>query len=116
MKTTIVCPNKNDPAWMRLVAEIGETRSFIAFFRNGDVIPDTATARRILTRPEAERKPAPRAESVETRTPVIQFRRADAHTIQTGQIATARNGRPHSHPRRQPQERHVFKVSAESST
>jgi hypothetical protein len=98
MKTAFVCPNKNNPAWMRLVAEIGETRSFIAFFRNGDVIPDTATARRILKiRPDVGRKPAPRAESVETRTPAIQFRRADAHTIKGGQITTPRSGRLLAH-------------------
>ena len=41
---TVICPNKNDPAWKRLVEAIGEDCSYLAFFRNGDVIPDPATA------------------------------------------------------------------------
>jgi hypothetical protein len=87
----------------RLVAEIGEERrAFIAFFRNGDVIPDAATARWILKiRPEAEQKPSSPAAPVETRIPAIQFRRADAHTIKAGQIATPRGDRPHSRARLQ---------------
>lgn len=98
MKTAIACPNKNDPAWKKLVAEIGEERSYIAFFRNGDVIPDAATARWILKiRPEAEQKPSPPATPVETRIPAIQFRRADAHTIKGGQITTPRSGRLLAH-------------------
>ncbi len=44
----IVCPNKSDPAWKKLVTEIGEAPAYIAFFRNGDSIPDVATARAIL--------------------------------------------------------------------
>jgi hypothetical protein len=89
MKTAIVCPNKNDPAWKRLVVEIGEDRAFIAFFRNSDVIPDAATARQLLNiKPEAGRKPSPPATPVETRIPAIQFLRADAHTIKGGQITT----------------------------
>jgi hypothetical protein len=117
MKTQIICPNKNDPAWIRLVAEIGEARSFIAFFRNGNLIPDVLMARQLLNiKPKTGRKPAPRAESVEIRTPALQFRRVDAHTIKGGQIATPRGGKPHSNPRRQPPARQVFKVSAESST
>jgi len=113
MKTAIVCPNKNDSAWKNLVAEIGEVRSFIAFFRNGDVIPDAATARQLLNiKPEAGRKPPPPATPVETRIPAIQFRRANTHTIKAGQIAARRGNKPHSHSRRQPQTRHVFKVGA----
>jgi len=98
MKTAIVCPNKNDPAWKRLVVEIGEDRAFIAFFRNSDVIPDAATARQLLNiKPEAGRKPSPPATPVETRIPAIQFLRADAHTIKGGQITTPRSGRLLAH-------------------
>jgi hypothetical protein len=74
MKTAIVCPNKNDPAWKKLVAEIGEERSYIAFFRNGDVIPDAATARQVLKiKPEAGREPTMPTAPVETLKPAIQF-------------------------------------------
>ena len=48
MKTKIVCPNKNDPAWKILVNGIGEDLAYLSFFRNHDVIPDVATARAIL--------------------------------------------------------------------
>ena len=48
MKTPIVCPNKKDPAWKKLVEAIGEAPAYISFFRNGDQIPDPATARAIL--------------------------------------------------------------------
>jgi hypothetical protein len=48
MKTKIVCPNKNDPAWKTLVEAIGEDLAYLSFFRNDDVIPDVATARTIL--------------------------------------------------------------------
>jgi hypothetical protein len=44
----IICPNKSDPAWKNLVAAIGEPQAFLAFFRNGDSIPDTATAWKLL--------------------------------------------------------------------
>jgi hypothetical protein len=45
----IVCPNKSDPAWKKLVAQIGEPRAFLAFFRNGNFIPDVATAWKLLS-------------------------------------------------------------------
>ena len=48
MKTKIVCPNKNDPAWKALVNAIGEPRAYLTFFRNHNVIPDVTTARAIL--------------------------------------------------------------------
>ncbi|MGD1089432.1 MAG: hypothetical protein ABR955_12010 [Verrucomicrobiota bacterium] len=49
MKTTIVCPNKNDPAWKKLVKELGDERyAYISFFRNNNVIPDVGRARAIL--------------------------------------------------------------------
>ncbi|MGD0349924.1 MAG: hypothetical protein ABSB84_06370 [Verrucomicrobiota bacterium] len=48
MKTKIVCPNKNDPAWKTLVDAIGEPRAYLTFFRNHNVIPDVVTARAIL--------------------------------------------------------------------
>ena len=48
MKTKIVCPNKNDPAWKTLVDAIGEPRAYLTFFRNHNVIPDVTTARAIL--------------------------------------------------------------------
>jgi hypothetical protein len=48
MKTNIVCPNKNAPAWKILVDAIGEDLAYLSFFRNHDVIPDVATARAIL--------------------------------------------------------------------
>jgi hypothetical protein len=38
MKTNIVCPNKNDPAWKTLVDAIGEDLAYLSFFRNHDVI------------------------------------------------------------------------------
>lgn len=68
MKTTIVCPNKNDLAWEKLV-ELGDERlCYIAFFRNGEVIPDAATARQILKiKPEAGQKQTPSAVPVEAR-------------------------------------------------
>ena len=49
----IICPNKNDPAWKKLVAglgggERGEARAYIAFFRNGDEIPNVKTALALL--------------------------------------------------------------------
>jgi hypothetical protein len=44
----ITCPNKNDPAWKRLVQAIGEAPAYISFFRNSNRIPDPATARAIL--------------------------------------------------------------------
>ena len=73
MKNSIICPNKNDPAWKTLVQAIGEDRSYLAFFRNGDVIPDVVTARALLfgksptlpapkpeTKPAAAPSPAPK--------------------------------------------------------
>ena len=48
MKTKIVCPNKNDPAWKTLVDAIGEDLAYLSFFRNHDVIPAVPTARAIL--------------------------------------------------------------------
>jgi len=44
----IVCPNKKDLAWKTLVQAIGEDCSYLAFFRNGNVIPDPVKARAIL--------------------------------------------------------------------
>jgi hypothetical protein len=61
----IICPNKNDPAWKRLVAEIGENRSYIAFFRNDNAIPDVATARALLFR----KSPMPLAPLTPKQTP-----------------------------------------------
>jgi hypothetical protein len=46
--TTIICPNKTLPEWKRLVADIGDAPAYLAFFRNGNVIPSPATARAIL--------------------------------------------------------------------
>jgi len=54
MKTPIVCPQKNDPAWRMLVQAIGEAPAFIAFFRNGDVIPDPVKARALLGMKDAK--------------------------------------------------------------
>lgn len=51
---TVICPNKNDPAWKTLVQAIGEAPAYIAFFRNQNVIPDPATARAILGMKAAE--------------------------------------------------------------
>ena len=44
----VICPNKTLPEWKRLVADIGEAPAYLVFFRNGNVIPDPATARAIL--------------------------------------------------------------------
>jgi hypothetical protein len=44
----LICPRKNDPAWKLLVEAIGEAPAFLAFFRNGNVIPDPVAARAIL--------------------------------------------------------------------
>jgi hypothetical protein len=51
----INCPNKNDPGWKRLVADLGggergEARAYVAFFRNGDKIPNVETALSLLFR------------------------------------------------------------------
>jgi hypothetical protein len=112
MKNSIICPNKNDPAWKRLVAEIGEDRAYIAFFRNGDVIPDVVTARALLFRksptlpaPEPETKPAAtpspapkfapeqtlaKSKLVKATVPkaAIQFRRAGVPKIKAENFAT----------------------------
>jgi hypothetical protein len=48
MKTPIVCPNKKDPAWKKLVEAIGEAPAYISFFRNANQIPDPAKARMLL--------------------------------------------------------------------
>ena len=70
----ITCPNKNDAAWKTLVEAIGEAPAFIAFFRNGDVIPDPATARALLGMKDA--KPlAPkrtRSKSKKPKAPVLK--------------------------------------------
>jgi hypothetical protein len=101
MKPEIICPNKNDPAWKSLVNAIGEVRSYIAFFRNGNIIPDAAKARQLLKiKPEAERNAIPAA-PIGTGTPAIQFRRADTRTIKPGISAPLRNGGPRSRPRLQ---------------
>jgi hypothetical protein len=116
MKTQIICPNKNDPAWKTLVNAIGETYSYIAFFRNGNVIPDATKARQLLNiKAEAEPKLTPPAAPVETGTLAIQFRRTHTRKINAGIFAQPANGRTVSHLRRKLQTRHVFKVSAGSS-
>jgi hypothetical protein len=116
MKTQIICPNKNDPAWKTLVNAIGETYSFIAFFRNGNLIPDTTKARQLLNiKAEAGPKLTPPAAPVETGTLAMQFRRAHTRKINAGILAQPANGRTVSHLRRKLQTRHVFKVSAGSS-
>ena len=112
MKTPIICPNKNDPAWKTLVQAIGEDRSYLAFFRNGDVIPDVVTARALLfgksptlpapeleTKPTAAPSPAPKlapeqtlAKSKKPKATVpkaaIQFHRAGVPKIKAGNFAT----------------------------
>jgi len=113
MKTQIICPNKNDPAWKTLVKAIGEVRSYIAFFRNGNVIPDATKAQQLLNiKAEAGPKLTPPTAPVETGTLAIQSRRAHTRNINAGILALPRNGRPHSHLRRKLQTRHLFKVGA----
>jgi hypothetical protein len=49
MKSKIVCPNRASAEWQSLVEAIGDERkAFLAFFRNGDDIPDVATAWKLL--------------------------------------------------------------------
>jgi len=43
-----VCPNKNDPAWKELVAELGDDKAKLAFFRNGGEIPTLDQAKNSL--------------------------------------------------------------------
>jgi hypothetical protein len=102
MKTQISCPNKNDPAWEILVNAIGEVRSYIAFFRNENVIPDPTRARQLLKiGPDARPNPPPLAAPVETGTTTIQIRRADARKIKPGISATPRGSRHRSRARLQ---------------
>jgi hypothetical protein len=116
MKTEIICPNKNDPSWKPLVKAIGEVRSYVAFFRTGNVIPDPTTARLLLKiKPAVGAKLTSPAPPVEPGTPVIRLRPADTRSIKAGIVAAPHGGRPVSHPRRQLQTHHVFKASAKVS-
>lgn len=129
----IICPNKNDPAWKKLVADLGggkrgEAKAYIAFFRNGDKIPNVETARALLfrkapmpTAPEPETKPAAapspapkhapeqilaKSKLVKATVPkaTIQFRRAIKFAKPYRQV-NFRGGRLVAHSRRQPQTR-----------
>lgn len=55
----IICPNKKDPAWKKLVEAIGEAPAYIVFFRNQNTIPDPAAALAILGM-KADAPPAPK--------------------------------------------------------
>jgi hypothetical protein len=102
MKTQIICPNKNDPAWKSLVNAIGEVRSYIAFFRNGNLIPDATKARQLLNiKAEAGPKLTPAIAPAETGTLAIQFRRAHTRKINAGIFVTSRNSRLRSRARLQ---------------
>jgi hypothetical protein len=102
MKTQIICPNKNDPAWKTLVKAIGEVRSFIAFFRNGNAIPDATKARQLLNiKAEPGPKLTPPVAPVGTGTLAIQFRRAHTRKINAGIFVTSRNSSLHSRARLQ---------------
>ena len=93
MKTQIICPNKNDPAWKTLVKAIGEVRSYVAFLDRKST-PDAARARQLLKiKQEAGPKPNPPAAPVETGTPAIQLRRADTRKIKPGIFSTRRGGK-----------------------
>lgn len=45
----ISCPNKSSKEWQTLSNELGEDNALLAYFRNGDIIPDVATARELIT-------------------------------------------------------------------
>ena len=45
----ISCPNKSSKEWKSLSAELGEDRALLAYFRNGDSIPDVTKARELIT-------------------------------------------------------------------
>jgi hypothetical protein len=56
MKAKIVCPNRATAEWKSLVEGLNdEAKAFLAFFRNGDSIPDVATAWKLLS---PKKKPA----------------------------------------------------------
>jgi|GEM_PF-4065790 hypothetical protein len=90
----IICPNKKDPAWEKLVQAIGEAPAYISFFRNGNQIPDPATARAILGMKAAEplkpkqsrskskkpKAPAPKA-TIELRPLIVPRIKADTTVI-----------------------------------
>ena len=96
MKTQIICPNKNDPAWNTLVKAIGEVRSYIAFFRNGNVIPDATKAWQLLDiKAEVGPKLTPAIAPVETGTLAIQSRRADTRKIRAENIQHCFGGTRH---------------------
>jgi hypothetical protein len=95
MKKSIICPNKNDPAWIRLVEAIGEDRSYLAFFRNGDVIPDVATARAKLGIKQTALAPSPEQPLSEFQKPkatvaktAVQFRRMATPKIKAESFTT----------------------------
>jgi hypothetical protein len=48
MPVNIVCPNKSAATWKRLVGFIGEPRSYVAFFRNNNTLPDLENSIRLL--------------------------------------------------------------------
>jgi hypothetical protein len=117
----IICPNKNDPAWKRLVEAIGEDRSYLAFFRNGNVIPDVATGRAKLgikqtALARSPERPLSKSKKQKATVPksIIELRPVVAPKIKAGKFAKPcrqvnfRGGRLGSHPGRQLQARHAF--------
>lgn len=45
----LICPNKNAQEWKLLSAKIGEDQAYLAFFRNGNMIPSVETAMSLLS-------------------------------------------------------------------
>jgi hypothetical protein len=45
----VVCPNKSSKEWQSLVQDLGEDKAMFAFVRNKGVVPNTATARELIT-------------------------------------------------------------------
>jgi hypothetical protein len=80
MKKSIICPNKNDPAWKLLVAELAdEALAYISFFRNGDVIPDVATARAKLGIKQTAPVPSPKRPLSKSKKPKATAPKAATH-------------------------------------
>lgn len=95
----IICPNKNDPAWKKLVADLGggergEAMAYIAFFRNGYEIPNVETALALLFR-KTQTPPATEQETKPAAAPSPLFKLAP------GQILSKSN-RPKATPELRP--------------
>ena len=61
MPLQILCPDKKDLAFRRLVSDLGEPAAYLAWFRNGNKTPFTAEAEKLLgiTKEVPKAEPAP---------------------------------------------------------